>query len=81
MYDYQLQDGRVSSKQTDDDDEETTKKDIGWLSWMHNITVPKIDPETKYSDIIVPTMDLVRGSFLVRLLTTNSKKVQYFLIK
>lgn len=37
--------------------------------------MPKIDPETKFSDIIIPTMDLVRGSFLVHLLTTNKKKV------
>ena len=41
--------------------------------------MPKISPEMKYSDIIVPTMDLVRGSFLVHLLATNKKKVCNFI--
>jgi len=43
---------------------------------MHNINMPKINAEMRYSDIIVPTMDLVRGSFLVHLLATNKKKVK-----
>ena len=43
---------------------------------MQGVPMPKINPETRYSDIIIPTMDLVRGSFLVHLLMTNSKKVQ-----
>ena len=41
--------------------------------------MPKISPEMKYSDIIVPTMDLVRGSFLVHLLAINKKKVCNFI--
>ena len=43
---------------------------------MQGVPMPKINPETRYSDIIIPTMDLVRSSFLVHLLMTNSKKVQ-----
>ena len=42
---------------------------------MSDVKMPKISAEMKYSDIIVPTMDLVRGSFLVHLLATNKKKV------
>lgn len=42
---------------------------------MNNVSMPAIEAETRYSDIIIPTMDLVRGSFFVHLLMTNSMKV------
>lgn len=42
---------------------------------MANISIPDIPPEMNFSDIIIPTMDLVRGSFLLETLLTNNKKV------
>ena len=42
---------------------------------MDDVVMPKISAESKFSDIIVPTQDLVRGSFLIHLMTTNKKKV------
>lgn len=38
--------------------------------------MPDIPPEMNFSDIIVPTMDLVRGSFVLEMLLTNNKKVR-----
>ncbi|XP_066927305.1 dynein axonemal heavy chain 1-like isoform X2 [Clytia hemisphaerica] len=78
VYDYQLQDGGVFNRYYglhDQDEDEDKKIEIKWVHWMHDVKMPKISPEMKYSDIIVPTMDLVRGSFLVHLLATNKKKV------
>lgn len=49
------------------------------MNWMANITVPDIPPEMNFSDIIIPTMDLVRGSFLLETLLTNNKKVCQFM--
>ena len=34
-----------------------------------------VDASMRYSDIIVPTLDTVRSSFLIELLLTNNKKV------
>ena len=34
-----------------------------------------VDASMRYSDIIVPTLDTVRSSFLIELLLTNHKKV------
>ena len=34
-----------------------------------------VDPNARYSDIIVPTLDTVRSNFLVELMATNSKPV------
>ena len=37
--------------------------------------MPAISPEARFSDIIIPTLDLVRGSHLLEMLLTNKKKV------
>ena len=34
-----------------------------------------VAPETKFSDIIVPTMDTIRSSYLLEMLLTNKKTV------
>ena len=36
-----------------------------------------IPPDTKFSDIIVPTMDTIRSSYLLEMLLTNKKTVSY----
>ena len=48
------------------------------MSWMSGIPQVDIPPEMQFSDIIVPTMDLVRGSRVVEMLLTNHKKVTLF---
>lgn len=49
---------------------------VKWVNWMANTAVPDIPPEMNFSDIIVPTMDLVRGSFVLEMLLTNNIKVR-----
>ena len=44
---------------------------------MTGVTMPTIPPEMNFSDIIIPTMDLVRGSFVLEMLLINNKKVRY----
>ena len=50
---------------------------VKWISWMTGVTMPTIPPEMNFSDIIIPTMDLVRGSFVLEMLLINNKKVRY----
>ena len=38
-----------------------------------------IDAGMRYSDIIVPTLDTVRSSFLIELLLTNNKRVSVYI--
>ena len=49
---------------------------VKWVNWMANTAMPDIPSEMNFSDIIVPTMDLVRGSFVLEMLLTNNKKVR-----
>ncbi|EDO42619.1 predicted protein, partial [Nematostella vectensis] len=42
---------------------------------MEGISQVNINQDMRYSDIIVPTLDLVRGSFILEKLVTNHKKV------
>ena len=42
---------------------------------MDSLTTYTVDPTKQYADIIVPTLDTVRGSFMIELLLTNDKQV------
>ncbi len=48
---------------------------VQWVSWMKSAKSVVITPETNYADIIVPTADTVRMSFLMDMLLTNKKPV------
>uniref|UniRef100_A0A3Q3IZZ6 Dynein, axonemal, heavy chain 1 n=1 Tax=Monopterus albus TaxID=43700 RepID=A0A3Q3IZZ6_MONAL len=72
VYDYRLDDAGISN--LEDDDENEGKK-VQWVSWMNYAESVLITPETNYADIIVPTADTVRMSFLVDMLLTNKKPV------
>lgn len=48
---------------------------VQWVSWMKYAQEVVITPETSYSDIIVPTVDTVRMSFLIDMLLSNKKPV------
>ena len=49
-----------------------------WVGWMDGIKDFEVDSSMRFSDIIVPTMDTVRGHFLLELLITNFKQVKDF---
>ncbi|XP_071059360.1 dynein axonemal heavy chain 1-like [Pseudochaenichthys georgianus] len=72
VYDYRLEDAGISNFE---DEDETGEKKVQWVSWMKNAKSVVITPETNYSDIIVPTADTVRISFLMDMLLTNKKPV------
>lgn len=48
---------------------------VRWVSWMDSAKSIAITPETNYADIIVPTADTIRMSFLMDKLLTNKKPV------
>lgn len=51
---------------------------VQWVSWMDSAKSIVITPETTYADIIVPTADTIRMSFLMDKLLTNKKPVSAF---
>eukprot|EP00794_Sanderia_malayensis_P012733 gene12733-14038_t len=75
VYDYRFDDGGISNYGHDDEEELKSTGEICWVNWMNNVPAPKIVPEMSFSDIIVPTMDFVRGEYLVEKLLRNTKKV------
>ncbi|XP_041639844.1 dynein heavy chain 1, axonemal [Cheilinus undulatus] len=72
VYDYRLDDAGISH--FEDDDEDVEHK-VQWVSWMQSAKSVVITPETNYADIIVPTADTVRMSFLMDMLLANKKPV------
>lgn len=49
---------------------------IQWKGWMTEMSEYSVDPGIPYADIIVPTVDTVRASYLIELLLTNEKQVR-----
>ncbi|XP_074517159.1 dynein axonemal heavy chain 1 [Sebastes fasciatus] len=72
VYDYRLDDAGISNFEDEDEDEE---REVQWVSWMKGSKSVVITSETNYADIIVPTADTVRMSFLMDMLLTNKKPV------
>uniref|UniRef100_A0A3Q3STI9 Dynein, axonemal, heavy chain 1 n=1 Tax=Mastacembelus armatus TaxID=205130 RepID=A0A3Q3STI9_9TELE len=72
VYDYRLDDAGISNLEDDDEHEE---RKVQWVSWMKYAESVVITPETNYADIIIPTADTVRMSFLMDMLLTNKKPV------
>ncbi|XP_067855101.1 dynein axonemal heavy chain 1 [Heptranchias perlo] len=70
VYDYQLDDAGFSSTT---EMEEETVREIHWVSWMIAAPEVEITPETNYSDIIIPTQDTIRMSYLLSMLLSNKK--------
>ncbi|XP_078000357.1 dynein axonemal heavy chain 1-like isoform X2 [Glandiceps talaboti] len=78
VYDYVLDDAGIShtsSKDDEEEDEGAKRKEVRWLGWMDNQEEFKISPDTKFSDIIVPTTDTIRSAYLLEKLLTNKKTV------
>ncbi|XP_071943674.1 dynein axonemal heavy chain 1-like isoform X2 [Antedon mediterranea] len=79
VYDYKLDDGGITKLSKGDTEEEeegdSGNKEIRWVDWMEGVAQCKILPETQYADIIVPTPDTVRGSWLIETLLVNNKQV------
>ncbi|KAG9260637.1 dynein heavy chain 1, axonemal [Astyanax mexicanus] len=73
VYDYQLDDAGISNLHEDDEDGKEGK--VHWVNWMKYAADVVITPETSYSDIIVPTADTIRMSFLMDMLLSNKKPV------
>lgn len=81
VYDYKLDDAGITKTGHDEDEEEedeaddAKKKPVCWRNWMHGRPPFEVPPEAKFSDIIVPTLDTVRSSFILQLLLSNNKTV------
>ncbi|GLD91881.1 hypothetical protein PINS_up000414 [Pythium insidiosum] len=50
-------------------------KDHKWVPWMDTIAPYKVPPNTSFADIVVPTADSVRNTYLLDALCRNDKHV------
>jgi dynein heavy chain len=46
-----------------------------WVPWMKIIDKYEIDPKLSFSELIIPTSDSVRNTYLLDLLLSNDKHV------
>ncbi|KAH8863214.1 Dynein heavy chain 1, axonemal [Schistosoma japonicum] len=77
IYDYRFEDDGLLSLDIKDDDEEdnTESRKMHWVHWMINIPEYKITSDIRYSDIIVPTIDNIRSSYIIEMLLLAKKPV------
>ncbi|XP_063674391.1 dynein axonemal heavy chain 1-like isoform X3 [Bolinopsis microptera] len=73
VFDYKLDDGGASI--FDDDEEEIKDRKICWEMWTKEMPELNITPESKFQDIIVPTMDTIRSEYLIEMLLVNKKQL------
>jgi len=52
---------------------------VGWKNWMESVAEFKIPTDASFSDIIIPTMDTVRSTFILELLLGCQKTVGSFI--
>ncbi|XP_061640432.1 dynein axonemal heavy chain 1 isoform X2 [Phyllopteryx taeniolatus] len=71
VYDYRLDDAGISRWNEEEEDKKDRK--VQWVNWVNDAKSVVITPDTSYSDIIVPTADTVRMTFLMDMLLTNMK--------
>ncbi|XP_061731227.1 dynein axonemal heavy chain 1 [Nerophis ophidion] len=71
VYDFRLDDAGISH--WNEQEEDTKERKIQWVNWINDAKSVLITPETSYSDIIVPTADTVRMTFLMDMLLSNMK--------
>ncbi|XP_077458505.1 dynein axonemal heavy chain 1 [Stigmatopora argus] len=71
VYDYKLDDAGIMNWQGGDEDKKDQK--VHWVNWINDAKNVVITPDTSYSDIIVPTADTVRMTFLMDMLLSNMK--------
>ncbi len=74
VYDYIIDDGGIFEDNEDEDDDQSIKP-IQWKNWMTDLPELVLNNDTKFSDIIVPTIDNVRNAYLIELLLKNDKTV------
>ncbi|XP_077275648.1 dynein axonemal heavy chain 1 [Temnothorax americanus] len=70
VFDYRLHDGGFTDQI--EGQEPILPK---WYKWLDGISSIRIKPETKYMDIIIPTMDNVRSATLIEYLLINETNV------
>ncbi|XP_054640454.1 dynein axonemal heavy chain 1 isoform X2 [Dunckerocampus dactyliophorus] len=71
VYDYRLDDAGIS--RWNDEEEDNKNRQVQWVKWVNDAKNVLITPDTSYSDIIVPTADTVRMTFLMHMLLSNMK--------
>lgn len=52
---------------------------VCWKNWLIGCPEFTITPDTKFSDIIVPTIDNIRSSCILEMLLTNKKSVSFII--
>ncbi|XP_036367019.1 dynein heavy chain 1, axonemal-like isoform X1 [Octopus sinensis] len=72
IYDYKINDGCESD---DEDEDEPKDIEIKYVHWSQGQPIFTTPVDAKFADIIVPTIDTIRNSFILDMLLKNNKTV------
>ncbi|XP_005102124.3 dynein heavy chain 1, axonemal [Aplysia californica] len=76
VYDYCLDDSAIIITETENEEEEDEEgKPLKWVNWMTDWAQFEVTSEMKYSDIMVPTIDTIRSSYILNLFIINQQKL------
>ncbi|GFN88549.1 dynein heavy chain 1, axonemal-like [Plakobranchus ocellatus] len=69
VYDFKLDDaGIVMHPEVEEDD---TERSVGWINWLHDREEYSITSEMKFADIMVPTIDTIRSTYILNMFIRN----------
>jgi len=51
------------------------EKENDWIKWDNLLSYPSLDQKASYTDIIIPTIDSVRYTHIIKMLITNNKHI------
>ncbi|XP_059153506.1 dynein axonemal heavy chain 1-like [Physella acuta] len=72
VYDFKLDEGGILGQS---EEEEESNKGVHWASWLHGRDEYHVTSEMKYSDIMVPTIDTIRSTFILNMFVVNKKRL------
>ncbi|KAI6649612.1 Dynein heavy chain 1, axonemal [Oopsacas minuta] len=76
VYDYRLDDAGTSLMEKVNEGWVIVREGpVRWVTWTHDLSPYKVDPYMRYSDILVPTQDTIRFSYMIQLLLANNNPV------
>ncbi|KAK3782184.1 hypothetical protein RRG08_032935 [Elysia crispata] len=75
VYDFKLDDAGIVIHPGIDEEEDHGERSVCWVNWLHGREEYSITPEMKFSDIMVPTIDTIRSTYILNMFILNKKRI------
>ncbi|GFS18450.1 dynein heavy chain 1, axonemal [Elysia marginata] len=75
VYDFRLDDAGIVIHPGQEEEDDHVERQVGWVNWLHGRDEYAVTAEMKYSDIMVPTIDTIRSTYIINAFITNKKQL------